>query len=527
MNDALQGDNLDDDLRARLGLQPGQQTGAAGNPIDISLRLELDARRPDRARQGVVLRRHPLVAARPVPDRRVQSRRLAGHRRQPHSQLHRQGHLAGDGSVAQGVVPAQQEHQRSLPSPQRAVSDRRGQGDGAAGPAGAELRLAQYNQVLGSRGMVSTRASAACGASSRSATRRRCGPPTSAIRDVRCASRASTAVETQSAQPQRSLPGPSPPATFSQGARTGTHDFKAGVQFSRERVQYERIRNGDYFLELHDGAPFQAAAVEHADQLGPSPEHVGRLPAGSLDGRARHDQRRRAHRRRERATCRRRPARPAPSSGSAASRRPTVFDFGPNVAPRLGVVVRPVRQRPDGAQGVLRPLLQSVRLADRRSRQPERDRQPGGDAGPTPTATVALDPGELGTFTGFPRGLFPTVDGDATPSVQRGVQRRRRAAARPQHGAVGAATTAAITATGSASSIAPAAPEAYTPVAAHLRRPDQRPDAVDHHLQPAAGVHHRARPLHQQRRVPRAATTTACSSTSRSGCRIAGRCWPA
>ena len=36
MNDALQGDNVDDDLRTRLGLQPGQQTGAAGNPVDIS-----------------------------------------------------------------------------------------------------------------------------------------------------------------------------------------------------------------------------------------------------------------------------------------------------------------------------------------------------------------------------------------------------------------------------------------------------------------------------------------------------------
>ena len=36
MNDALQGSNIDDDLRRRLGLQPGQATGAAGNPIDVS-----------------------------------------------------------------------------------------------------------------------------------------------------------------------------------------------------------------------------------------------------------------------------------------------------------------------------------------------------------------------------------------------------------------------------------------------------------------------------------------------------------
>ena len=36
MNDSLQGDNVDDELRQRLGLASGQQTGAAGNPIDIS-----------------------------------------------------------------------------------------------------------------------------------------------------------------------------------------------------------------------------------------------------------------------------------------------------------------------------------------------------------------------------------------------------------------------------------------------------------------------------------------------------------
>src|SRR5687768_9217904 len=36
MNDSLQTENVDDDLRARLGLAPGQRTGAAGNPIKIS-----------------------------------------------------------------------------------------------------------------------------------------------------------------------------------------------------------------------------------------------------------------------------------------------------------------------------------------------------------------------------------------------------------------------------------------------------------------------------------------------------------
>ena len=36
MNESLQSDNVDDDIRSRLGIAPGAQTGAAGNPIDIS-----------------------------------------------------------------------------------------------------------------------------------------------------------------------------------------------------------------------------------------------------------------------------------------------------------------------------------------------------------------------------------------------------------------------------------------------------------------------------------------------------------
>ena len=68
--------------RRRLGPGPGAANRRGGQSDRHLLRLELDARRPDQARQGVVLRRHALVAAGPVPDRRAQSGRLAGHRRQ-------------------------------------------------------------------------------------------------------------------------------------------------------------------------------------------------------------------------------------------------------------------------------------------------------------------------------------------------------------------------------------------------------------------------------------------------------------
>ena len=38
----------------------------------------------------------------------------------------------------------------------------------------------------------------------------------------------------------------------------GAHDFKFGLQLSWEKMQYDRIRNGDLFLELDDGKPLRA-----------------------------------------------------------------------------------------------------------------------------------------------------------------------------------------------------------------------------------------------------------------------------
>ena len=52
MNDALQGSNIDDDLRPRLGLGRRGADRRGRQPDRHQLRLELDARRPDRARQA-------------------------------------------------------------------------------------------------------------------------------------------------------------------------------------------------------------------------------------------------------------------------------------------------------------------------------------------------------------------------------------------------------------------------------------------------------------------------------------------
>ncbi len=62
----------------------------------------------------------------------------------------------------------------------------------------------------------------------------------------------------------------------------GTHDFKAGVQLSRERMAYDRIRNGDILLETARRRAVPGADREHADRLGSPHRDVGGVPAGSV-----------------------------------------------------------------------------------------------------------------------------------------------------------------------------------------------------------------------------------------------------
>ena len=153
MNDALQGANIDDDLRTRLGLQPGQETGAAGNPIDISYDWSSTLGGPIKQDKAWFfgaggwwrLDQFQIGALNPDGSQAIDDNRIP--------QFRRQGDVADDADHPH-LLPVQQEHQRSLPSPRRAVPVRRGQGDQLQNQP-AQNYVAQYNHVLG-RGWCST-----------------------------------------------------------------------------------------------------------------------------------------------------------------------------------------------------------------------------------------------------------------------------------------------------------------------------------------------------------------------------------
>ena len=290
-------------------------------------------------------------------------------------------------------------------------------------------------------------------------------------------------VETQSDNPNHRYQAAISGSYFLQSARTGTHDLKAGVQFSRERVQYLRIRNGDYFLELRDGAAFQAVVsntpIDSDHRLNTWGVFlqdrwvVGRATINAgvrMDG-----------------VDAFLPAQSSPGGAFVGERsfpKADVFSFPFNIAPRLGLSY--------DLFGSGRTAVKAYygRFYNQFGSQIAEAANPNAivDVAVSwtdPNGNVALDPGELGAFTGFPRGLFPTVDSDATRPFSEefnvGVEHqlgRDMALSVSYHGrhhrnGLGILDRAR-------------GPEAYTPVAANLHRSDHGPGAAHHHLQPAA-----------------------------------------
>jgi len=408
MNEALQSDNIDDDLRLRLGLEPGQQTGAAGNPVDISYDWSSTLGGPIRKDKAWFfsairwwrLDQFQVGALNPdgsqaIDDNRI--RNFVGKATWQTTPNIRTSFLFNKNINDRF-------HRRD--SPYLFVEDKATMLQNQP----AQNYVAQYNQVLGKRLVVDARFGRMWGVFP-VRYQKEVGPDDIAIRDVVRFTRINAA-EQQSLNPNGRYQGNFTGSYFLDSAKAGTHDLKAGLQLSWEQVEYERIRNGDYFLELSDGQPFQA-------QLANTPinsDHrlqtwgvflqdrwvVGRATINAglrVDGVSAHL-----------------PAQTSPAGNFVEARsfpRTDVFDFGPNVAPRLGISY--------DLFGSGRTAVKAYygRFYNQFGSQIAETANPNAIVNQAVAWTdrngnVALDPGELGTFTGFPRGLFPTVDAGAT-----------------------------------------------------------------------------------------------------------------
>jgi hypothetical protein len=408
MNDALQGTNIDDDLRARLGLQPGQETGAAGNPIDISYDWS--------STLGGPIQRDKVWFFGAIRWWRLDQFQIGAQNADGSQAI-------DDNRIRNFVGKATWQTTPNIKTSflfNKNINDRFHRRDApylfvedkatVLQNQPAQNYVAQYNHVLGRRMVVDARFGRMWGIFP---VRYQADvqPTDIAIRDVVRFTRINAA-ETQSLNPNGRYQGNFTGSYFLDSARAGSHDLKAGLQLSAERVEYERIRNGDIMLELQDGVPFQA-------QLSNTPINSDhRLSTWGvffqdrwIFGRATINAGLRLD-----AVSAYLPAQTSPAGTYVEARsfpKADVFDFGPNLAPRLGVSYdlfcngrtavkayygRFYNQFGSQISEAANPnaiVNQSVVWTDR-------------------NGNVALDPGELGTFTGFPRGLFPTVDSGAT-----------------------------------------------------------------------------------------------------------------
>lgn len=407
MNDALQSENIDDDLRRQLGLQPGEETGAAGNPIDISYDWSSTLGGPivhDKAWFfGAIrwwrLNQFQIGATNPDGSQAIDDNRIRN--------------FVGKGTwqTTPNIRTSflfnrninDRFHRRD--PPYLVVEDKAS----VLQNQPAQNYVAQYNHVLGQRMVVDARFGRMWGVFP-VRYQPEVRPTDIAIRDVVRFTRINAA-EQQSLNPNGRYQGNFTGSYFLDTTRAGTHDLKAGLQFSWERVEYERIRNGDYFLELRDGVPFQAQLANtpvvsdhRLNTWGVFLQDRWLLGRATINAGVRID-----------GLSASLPAQTSPAGNFVETRsfpETDVFDFGPNVAPRIGISYN--------LFGNGRTALKAYfgRFYNQFGSQISEAANPNAIANQAVewndrNGNLALDAGELGTFTGFPRGLFPTVDGGA------------------------------------------------------------------------------------------------------------------
>jgi Carboxypeptidase regulatory-like domain len=407
MNGAMQGDNVDDELRARLNLAPGAPAAAAGNPIDISYDVSGTLGGPlqrDRlwffgSGRWFRLDQFQIGAINPDGSLGIDDNRIR-------AALGKLTYQARPNTrVSFLVLPQLKERFHRRNSPYLAIEDKAS----ISNPLDTTSAVGKINQLVG-KSMVLDVSFGRIWGSYGTQYQPEVGPDDIALRDTVRSTRFNAA-EDSDFNPNHRLQLNASVSYLAQAA--GSHSFKAGVQSSREEMLWDRIRNGDILLEMRDGVPFQAQVTNtpnHADHQINSwgtffqdQWTTGRVAMNlgvRIDGVTSYL-----------------PEQTSPAGtyvGARSFAKTDVFDFSPNFAPRLGVSYDLFGNGRTAIKGYAGRFYNQFG-----SEIPEA-------VNPNSLTTVqvpwsdnnhnlGLDPGELdlSRFTGFPAGLFPVVTSDA------------------------------------------------------------------------------------------------------------------
>ena len=254
MNDKLQTKNIDDALRTRLGLAPGQQSGAAGNPIDLSYDWSSTIGGPikrDKVWFFGALRRWRLD--------QFQVGALNANGSQAIDDNLINNYMGKATWNAAAATRASFMFNRNLKyrfhrrdAPFLFSEDKAS----VLQDQPAQNYVAQVNQVWGKSTVFDARVGRMWGVFP---TRYQADvtPNDIAIRDIVRNTQSNAATE-QSLNPNHRYQANATLGYFAQNLGAGSHDFKVGTQLSWEKMQYDITRNGDLFLETNDGVALRA-----------------------------------------------------------------------------------------------------------------------------------------------------------------------------------------------------------------------------------------------------------------------------
>jgi hypothetical protein len=251
MNEDLQGSNIDDELRARMGLQPGQQSGAAGNPIKISYDWSSTLGGPiarDKAWFFGALRwwrldQYQIGALNPDGSQGIDDNRIRNFMGKATYQINAQTRT----SFMFNRNLKDRFHRREVDFSEDKATVLQDQP--------AQNYVVQISTVLGRATVFDARFGRMWGVFP-TRYQREVQPTDIAIRDTTRNTQINAATG-QSLNPNHRYQGNANIGYFREDLGPGTHDFKAGVQLSWEKMGYDRIRNGDHYLTLADGVPSQ------------------------------------------------------------------------------------------------------------------------------------------------------------------------------------------------------------------------------------------------------------------------------